>query len=138
MADYLLDSSFLIAYFNEVADRRSGPARNFFVTLPSRSRLFASVVSLAEMLEGSDHPMEVERELTRLVSLLGLHQAHARRAGLMQRRARKTGVRLGENDAWIAATAAMTQLTLVGDDDNAFAHQPGVAYVNFRASIGSL
>lgn len=133
MADYLLDSSFLIAYFNEVADRNKGPARSFRATLPVRSRLFASIVSLAEMLEGSDHPVEVERELGRLVILLGLHQAHARRAGLMQRRARAAGVRLGENDAWIAATAAMTQLTLVGDDDRAFANRPGVAYVNFRA-----
>jgi len=84
------------------------------------------------MLEGTDCPTEVERELERLVSLLGLHQPQARRAGLMQRRARASGARLGENDAWIAATASLAKLTLVGDDDRAFAGRPGLAYINFR------
>ena len=50
----------------------------------------------------------------------------------MQRRARASGARLGENDAWIAATASLAKLTLVGDDDRAFAGRPGLAYINFR------
>jgi len=51
---------------------------------------------------------------------------------LMQRRAREAGSRMNENDAWIAVTAALANLKIVGDDDSAFAHRPAVAYANFR------
>jgi predicted nucleic acid-binding protein len=53
----------------------------------------------------------------------------------MQQRARAKGTRMGENDAWIAATAALAQLTIIGDDDRAFGDRPAVAYVNFRAAL---
>ncbi|MFM9080241.1 MAG: hypothetical protein ACKOTE_08945 [Opitutaceae bacterium] len=43
---------------------------------------------------------------------------------------------MGENDAWIAATAAFAQLTIIGDDDRAFANRPSVTYVNFRVAPG--
>lgn len=132
MADYLLDSSFLIDYFNEVADATVGPARRFREQMPARSRLFVSIASLAELLEGAGDAGAVERELGLLARFLGLSQQHARRVGLIQRRARANGTRLGENDAWIAATAALGQLKLVGDDDRAFANRPTVSYVNFR------
>jgi len=39
---------------------------------------------------------------------------------------------MGENDAWIAATAALGKLKIVGDDNNAFADRPAAAYSNFR------
>ena len=134
MADYLFDSSFLIDYFNEVADATLGPARRFRGQMPARSRLFVSIASLAELLEGANDPAAVERELGLLARPLGLSQQHARRVGMIQRRARDNGTRLGENDAWIAATAALAQLKLVGDDDRAFANRPAVSYVNFRTS----
>ena len=132
MADYLLDSSFLIDYLNEVADATVGPARRFREQMPARSRLFVSIVSLAELLEGAGNAAAVERALGLLARSLGLSQQHARRVGLIQRRARADGTRLGENDAWIAATAALGQLKLVGNDDRAFATRPTVSYVNFR------
>jgi predicted nucleic acid-binding protein len=132
VVDHLLDSSFLIAYFNEVADQRVGPARRFRASLPARSRLYVSIVSLAELLEGAEDPAEVERQLTELAMLLGLHRQHARRAGIIQRRARTDGNRMGENDAWIAATAALGHLKIVADDDKAFAGRPSIAYSNFR------
>ena len=135
MADYLLDTSFLVDYFNEVADGTVGPARRFRATLPGPSRWYVSVVSLAELLEGAGDAVTVERELLRLARLVGLHHQHGNRAGLMQKRARATGTRMGENDAWIAATAALAQLTIIGDDDQAFGDRPSVAYVNFRAAV---
>src|SRR5271170_459234 len=98
--------------------------------MPARSRLFVSIASLAELLEGAGDAAAVERELGLLARSLGLSQQHARRVGLLQRRARTNGTRLGENDAWIAATAALGQLKLVGDDDRAFANRPAVSYVN--------
>ena len=135
MADYLLDTSFLIDYFNEVAERRIGTARRFRATMPGQARLFVSIVSLAELIEGADDARTVERELLRLARLIGLHHQHAIRAGLMQQRAREAGRRIGENDAWIAATAALANLTVIGDDDRAFADRASVAYVNFRAAV---
>jgi len=135
LADYLLDTSFLIDYFNEVADGRVGPARRFRATLPGASRLCASIVSLAELIEGAGDATAVERELLRLARVVGLHHHHGTRAGLMQQRARTRGTRMGENDAWIAATAALAQLTIIGDDDRAFANRPSVDYVNFRAAL---
>ncbi len=135
VADYLLDTSFLIDYFNEVADGSIGPARRFRATLPSRSRFFVSIVTLSELIEGADDARAVERELHQLARLLGLHHQHANRAGLMQRRSRATGRRMGENDAWIVATAALAELTVIGDDDKAFADRAAVAYVNFRVAV---
>src|SRR5688572_5453910 len=73
VADYLLDTSFLIDYFNEVAESTIGPARRFRATLPGQARLFASIVSLAELIEGADDARTVERELLRLARLIGLH-----------------------------------------------------------------
>ena len=134
VADYLLDTSFLIDYFNEVADDSLGPARRFRAAMPRDARLFASVVTLAEMIEGADDPRAVEQELHQVTRVLGLHHHHARRAGLMQQRARKLGQRMGENDAWIAATAVLAALTVVGADDQAFADRPSVTYLNFRAA----
>jgi predicted nucleic acid-binding protein len=134
VADYLLDTSFLIDYFNEVAEGVMGPARRYRASLPRQSRLFVSIVSLAELIEGAADAHVVERELLQLARLVGLHHQHASRAGLMQQRARAAGRRMGENDAWIAATAALAKLTVIGDDDNAFADRVSVAYINFRAA----
>jgi predicted nucleic acid-binding protein len=134
VTDYLLDTSFLIAYFNEVADRQDGPARAFWAMKPGRARLYVSIVTLSELLEGAENPDEVEGKVFEAANVLGLHRQHARRAGLMQRRAREAGRRMGENDAWIAATAALANLKIVGDDDNAFAGRPAVTYSNFRAA----
>jgi predicted nucleic acid-binding protein len=132
VTDYLLDTSFLIAYLNEVADHRSGPARRFWDSKPARARVYVSLITMAELLEGAENPTAVERHLDGVVNLLGLHRQHARRVGLMQRRAKRNGSRMGENDAWIAATAALAHLRIVGDDDAAFAQRDGVAYSNFR------
>ncbi len=94
--------------------------------------MYVSIASLAEVLEGARDPDAVEREVGGLAQPLGLTRQHARKAALIQSRARASGSRMGENDAWIAATAALSQLKLIGDDDAAFAGRAGLAYVNFR------
>jgi len=129
---YLLDSSFLIDYFNEKEAGAAGPALRFRRQLPQNVRFYGSIVSLAELVEGAEDTEEASRRFYQAVTCIGLFQQHGWRAGLLQKQGREQGRRIGENDAWIAATAALAHLTLVGDDDAAFADRPGVNYVNFR------
>lgn len=68
-------------------------------------------------------------DLRALFRFQGLGQDIAERVALLQQRA---AGRMGENDAWIAATAIKGRLTLVGDDDEAFANRSQLGYTNFR------
>ncbi|MGH8020020.1 MAG: type II toxin-antitoxin system VapC family toxin [Opitutaceae bacterium] len=130
MIRYLLDSSFVIAYFNEMAASKVGPARRFRAAMPRDARLFVSLVTIAELLEGARDAHAAERELRALAHVLSIGEQVARRCGLIQRRAKSAGHKMGENDAWIAATAQVADLTLIGDD-HGFEDRPGLRYVNF-------
>ena len=129
IAGYLLDSSFVIAYLREVAGRERGDARQFLDTLPRRSRTFVSVISYAEVLEAAEDIPALAADLRALFRLQGLGQDIAERVALLQRRASR---RMGENDAWIAATAIKGRLTLIADDDEAFSNRGPLDYANFR------
>ena len=61
-------------------------------------------------------------------SILGLHLAQARRCALLQRRSAR---RMGENDAWLVATAESVPADVVGADRNAF-ERLGPGYLRFR------
>ena len=61
-------------------------------------------------------------------SIQGLQLAQARRCALLQRRAQR---RLGENDAWLVATAESINADVVGADRIAF-ERLGAAYLRFR------
>lgn len=132
VSKYLLDTSFLIDLLNETEKRETGPARRFWNRMPARARVYVSIASLAEVLEGASDPAAAEHALGLFAQTLGLFHQHAGQAARIQRQARATGTRLGENDAWIAATAVLAQLKLVGDDDAAFFGRTGLAYANFR------
>lgn len=122
----LLDSSFLIALERETAARVRGPARQFLAALQGR-KLVVSVVSVEEILEGA-----ADRDATlaslQLFSIQGLHAAHAQRCALVQSR---TARRMGENDAWLVATAELLDADVVGDDRAAF-ERLGERYRRFR------
>lgn len=130
MNGYLLDTSFVIAYFNEIADRRNGPARQYLASLPGLGRLYVSTVTLAEVLEGAVDTRIAEQELRRLAGFVSLGAETARRCALNQRRAKAAGRRMGENDAWIAATAELSNLNLIGHDE-AFKERPRLHYLDF-------
>jgi len=122
----LLDTSFLIALERETASGEAGPARRFLPSLRGR-RLVISVVNVEELLEGAAD------ETTTLASLQpfaiqGLHLAQARRCALLPRRASR---RLGENDAWLLATAESLGADVVGADRAACARL-GERYLRFR------
>ena len=122
----LLDSSFLIALERETAKGEIGPARQFLPSLRGRP-LVVSIVSVEELLEGAADEAGTFASLQRF-ALQGLHLAQARRCALLQRRAAR---RMGENDAWLVATAESIDADVVGADREAF-DRLGGRYLRFR------
>ena len=122
----LLDTSFLVALERESSKREVGPARRFLPSLRGR-RLMVSIVSVEEILEGASDEATAIAALQRF-SIQGLHLAQARRCALLQRRSTR---RLGENDAWIVATAESLDADVVGADRAAFSRL-GERYLRFR------
>ena len=126
MRKYLLDSSFVIALLNEIADNDAGPALNWLTRNP-RAQLWISPVTLAEVLEGADSPEATKNYLARY-AWQGVHRMQAEKAALKQRRAAH---RMGENDAWQAAIAECMKSVVLGHD-SAFAVL-GTGYEDFSA-----
>jgi predicted nucleic acid-binding protein len=122
----LLDTSFLIALERETTRRVKGPAKRFLPSLRGR-RIVISIVSVEEMLEGAVDEAIAAASLQRF-TIVGLHLAQARRCALLQRRATR---RLGENDAWLIATAESIDADIVGADRAAF-ERLGPRYLQFR------
>jgi predicted nucleic acid-binding protein len=122
----LLDTSFLIDLERETASCEIGPARRFLLTLRGRT-LVVSVVTVEEVLEGATDQAAAFAALQRF-AIQGLHLAQARRCALLQRRSSR---RMGENDAWLVATAESTNADVVGADRPAF-ERLGARYVRFR------
>jgi hypothetical protein len=122
----LLDSSYLIDLERETAAGEVGPARRFLQTLRGRP-LVVSIVTVEELLEGAADEAAALASLQRF-RIQGLHLAQARRCALVQRRASR---RLGENDAWLVATAESLDADVVGADRRAFGRL-GARYLRFR------
>jgi len=122
----LLDASFLVDLERETKTGEDGPASRFLPSLRGR-RLVISVVTVAELLEGALDQAHALAALQRF-AIQGLHLAQARRCALMQRR---TSKRLGENDAWLVATADSLNADVVGADRDAF-ERLGARYLRFR------
>ena len=89
--------------------------------------LVVSVVTVEELLEGAADEAAALASLQRF-SIQGLQLAQARRCALAQRR---TARRLGENDAWLVATAESIDADVVGADRAAF-DCLGARYLRFR------
>jgi predicted nucleic acid-binding protein len=122
----LLDTSFLVALEREAASGEKGPARKFLPSLRGR-RLVISIVSVEEVLEGAADEAAAFASLQRF-AIQGLHLAQARRCALLQRRGSR---RMGENDAWLVATADSLNTDVVGADRAAF-ERLGSRYLRFR------
>jgi predicted nucleic acid-binding protein len=122
----LLDTSFLVALERETARGENGPARTFLRALRGR-QLVVSIVSVEEVLKGAADEATAFASLQRFV-IQGLHLAQARRCALLQRRASR---RMGENDAWLVATADSLNADVVGADRAAF-ERLGARYLRFR------
>ena len=112
----LLDSSFVIDLLNEIAEGAPGPAIAWLKRNP-RARLWISPVTWAEVLEGANDPAAVRSYLVRY-QWQGIGRTHADRVAEYQRRATR---RMGENDVWQVAVAALMSGVIVGHDPKAFA-----------------
>ena len=124
----LLDSSFVIDYFNEVALRQAGPALAWL----RRNRgadLWVSPITFAEVLEGAADP-EAVREAFRAFRWQVIGRQHAERVAALQSDSNR---RLGENDAWQVAVADLMDATIVGHDSRAFGRL-GKRYEDHHAS----
>jgi len=122
----LLDTSFLIDLERETSSDTIGPARRFLRSLRGRP-LVVSVVTVEELLEGAADEGTASASLQRF-TIQGLHLTQARRCALLQRRASR---RMGENDAWLVATAESIDADLVGADREAF-ERLGRRYLRYR------
>jgi len=122
----LLDTSFLVALERETAGGRTGPATTFLPSLRGRP-LTISIVTVEEILEGAVDEATAFASLQRF-AIQGLHLVQARRCALLQRRASR---RMGENDAWLVATADVLDADVVGADRAAF-ERLGPRYLRFR------
>ena len=121
----LLDTSFLIEFEDELAVRRTGPA---CAILASRRNapVAISVIALGEFAEGYTDVVAFNAFVSRF-RVIQLSRAIAWRTGLLQS---SLPQRLGENDAWIAATALAYGATLVARE-KAFTRVPRLNYLEF-------
>jgi predicted nucleic acid-binding protein len=122
----LLDSSFVVDLLNEIAEGAPGPAIAWLKRNP-RARLWISPVTWAEVLEGANDPAAVRSYLVRY-QWQGIGRTHADRVAEYQRRATR---RMGENDVWQVAVAALMSGVIVGHDPKAFARL-GAKYEDHR------
>ncbi len=122
----LLDTSFLVDLERDTAQGGLGPARRFLPSLRGRP-LVVSIVTIEELLEGAADEAAALASLQRF-SIQGLQLAQARRCALLQRRAAR---RVGENDAWLVATAESIDADIVGADRIAF-ERLGARYLRYR------
>lgn len=119
----LLDTSFLIEYEAEIAEDRIGPARQLLRKNPS-TPVAVSIVCLGEFAEGFEDPREAEAALSRF-RVVQLSRAIAYKTAAMQSTLPQ---RLGENDAWVAATALAYGAKLAGRE-RAFKRVPRLEYI---------
>ena len=119
----LLDTSFLVELEDEVASRRAGLATAVLRSRRSEPAAI-SIIPFGELAEGFSDPLAAHAFLSRF-RILQLSRAIAWRTAVMQSSLPR---RLGEHDAWIAATALAYGATLVGRE-RAFTRVPRLDYL---------
>ena len=119
----LLDTSFLVEYETEIVRNLIGPARSLLRSRPLEP-VAISIITVGEFAEGFENPQDVEAFLSRFRTI-PLSRSIAYKTAAMQA---SLGQRLGENDAWIAATALTYNAQLVCRE-RAFKRVPRLKYI---------
>ena len=122
----IIDTTFLIDLQREFVRGETGPATTFLERNRSVT-LKVSVVTVGEFLEGYDPERVVEgRRLFAGFEMLAVDQAVAMQYAAFSRSLRSLGVRMGDNDIWIAATAMDAREPLVTRDAEHFRRVVGL------------
>jgi len=121
----LLDTSFLIEFEDELAHGKAGPARAV-LSAHRRQPVAISIIAFGEFAEGFADPRAIVEFLAPF-RVVTLSRAIAWRTAALQSSLSR---RLGENDAWIAATALSYEATLIGRE-KAFERVPRLDYLSF-------
>jgi predicted nucleic acid-binding protein len=112
----LLDTNFLIDLEEETAAARVGRARAFLGR--HRNRIaFVSVISLGELAAGMEDNESTRRFLSRF-RVASLKPEMALRAAAVDRALLAQGLRLGENDTWLAGVALYYGVPIVSADSD--------------------
>ena len=119
----LLDTSFLVEYEAELVTDTLGPARRLRRSVPSEP-VAISIITLGASAEEFANIQQVEAFLSRF-RRIPLSRSIAYKTAAMQAHLPQ---RLGENDAWIAATALAYHAELVGRE-RAFTRVPRLKYI---------
>jgi predicted nucleic acid-binding protein len=111
----LLDTSVLIELERELAEDRVGAVRAF-LGRNKAEELACSTITVGELAAGKNEI--AVRVFLRRLKKISVSEPIAYQAAALDRIQRAKGLRLGENDTWIAATALHYSATLVhGDGD---------------------
>ena len=121
----LLDTSYLIEFEAELLHRKTGPA-SAVLARHRRQPVAISIITLGEFAEGFTDPRALIEFLAPF-RVVQISRAIAWRMAALQGSLSR---RLGENDAWIAATALFYEATLVARE-KAFERVPRLDYLAF-------
>ncbi len=110
----LTDTTFWVDLLRERARGQRGPAHEFIAEHRTRE-LRVSVVTWGELAVGFAASGDLQRLLSG-IRVLMLPLQIAWEASRIERELSTQGLRLGENDTWIAATARAWGFTLVSND----------------------
>jgi predicted nucleic acid-binding protein len=121
----LLDTSFLVEFEDELVRGTSGPA-TALLAAHRRHAVAISIITLGEFAEGFTDP----RALVEFLAPFRVVQVSRAIAWRMASMQGSLSRRLGENDAWIAATALSYEATLVARE-RAFQRVPRLDCLTF-------
>ncbi|MBM3892268.1 MAG: type II toxin-antitoxin system VapC family toxin [Verrucomicrobia bacterium] len=126
----IYDTTFVIHLEREFRRKRPGPASAFLQAHP-RDVPCISLVTVAEFAEGFEPHQEAAcRAALKLYTVLDLDPDIAWRAGQLSRLLGRSGLPIGDNDLWIAATALHHQMPLVTRNTTHFQRIPGLIVIS--------
>lgn len=127
----LLDTCFLIDLQYELVGRRRRVALDFLDRHP-KAAAYISLVTWMEFAEGYEEGREEGcRLFLSQFPLIIPDEAIAWRASRISRRLRAAGIRIGDHDLWVAATAVERGLPLVTRNSGHFARVPALRVVSY-------
>jgi tRNA(fMet)-specific endonuclease VapC len=113
----LLDTQFLINFQREIESEENGPARRFLARHRNKPAMI-SVVSLGEIAAGMIDSATARAFARRFGRTINLFPELALVAAQIDRELIAGGMRLGENDNWLAGTARYYGISIVSNDDD--------------------